>query len=250
MVWDIPEQKEEEVNVSKNLFTPLKDEAETSGYNVLVYGSFGVGKSHFCLTAPGTVFIIDTERGMKPLLKNFPDKEINTLLVFGKSAKETYENVEKALIQLEQKAEKGEVGTIIFDSITDFWEVCQTYCKEELWKIKDTDRLKSQWDWNTISKKYYRILRRLLLLNCNFIATAREGEVYAGAGQPTGSFKPRAEKNTEHWLNIVIHMNSKIVNNNYQFISTIKKCKELGKLQGKSFNNLDFNKLKEEIEHT
>ena len=245
MSWGEIKQEEKVEVKSENLFKALKDEVKDSGLNILVYGDFGTGKSHFALSGKAPVYIIDTEKGTRPLLKNFKDKEVFVLNVFGSTPKETYENILNALKTLSTLNDEGKVGTVVFDSITDLWEVCQTYAKEEIWKIKDTDRLKSQWDWGIINKLYYKILKQFLLMSCNFVATARIAEVYAGAGQPTGTYKPKCQKETEYWVNIVIRMVSKISQGSFKFSGVIEKCKEDGKLQGKSLENISFDKLTE-----
>jgi len=62
--------------VMKLYFIDLKNEVQKSGLNILVYGGFGTGKSHFCLSAPEPIYVIDTEGGIKPLFRNFKDKDI------------------------------------------------------------------------------------------------------------------------------------------------------------------------------
>ena len=237
-------KKEEKKEV---LFKPLKEEAVKDGYNVLVYGGFGTGKSYFALTAPAPVYVIDTEKGMRPLLRNFADKEIYTLNVFGSDVKETYENILNSLDELEKQIKEQKVKTIVFDSLTDLWETCQAYAKEIIWKIKDIDKVKQQWDWTCINKLYYKVLKRLLNMECNFIGTAREAEIYIGAGQPSGEFKPRAQKETEYWTGINLYMNTKVSQGNLIFMSKVDKCKENGKVQGQTFQNLTFDKLIEEV---
>lgn len=245
MVWETGEANK---NKDIPIFTPLKDVEQKSGLNVLIYGGFGTGKSHFALTAPEPVYVIDTEKGVKPLLENFKDKEIYVLNVYDSSAKDTYENILNSLKELHVLQKEGKVGTIVFDSITDLWEVCQTYAKEEIWKMRDADKIKQQWDWGVINKLYYKVLRNLLFsFDCNIILTARMGEIYVAAGQPTGSYKPKCQKETEYWTGVNVFNETKVINGQYQFISTVEKCKENGSIQGKTFNNLTFDKLKEEV---
>ena len=237
--------KEQAEPKTKLEFKPLKAAEESRGLKVGIYGDYATGKTHFALTAPEPVFIIDTEMGSAPLAHLFEGKDIKVLDVAEQDATASYEKIADA-IELISKEEN--VGTVIFDSATDLWEICQEYAKINIFKIKPEQRLAQQWDWGVINKIYMKMLMKLLKLDCNLIITAREAEVYAGAGQPTSQVKPKWQKTTGFWVDMVLHNTKKIdKTGKLSFNTNIEKSRQSGKLMGKNIPNFDFKQLQEEI---
>ncbi len=227
-------------------FKPLADADKKRGLNIGIYGDFATGKTHFGLTAPEPIFIIDTELGASPLAFQFVGKDINILDVAEKDGNKSFSKVEKA-IEFIEKQEK--VGTVIIDSISDLWDYTQEYAKINIFKIKPQDRLAQQWDWGVINKLYLNLILRLIKLDCNVILTAREGEIYAGAGKPTSMVKPKWQKNTGFWVDLVLYNSKKIDKvGKLSFTTNVEKSRQIGTLMGKTFQNLNFAKLKEEID--
>jgi len=220
-------------------FVPFSQAAEKRGLKIGIWGGYSSGKTHFALTAPEPIYIIDTELGSVPLKDMFPNKEIYVIDVLGKDEVESFENVVNAIEKLE-KIEK--IGTLVIDSISDIWSWAQVYCKVKVWKKAPEDRLNQQWDWGVINSHYNRIFRELIRKNCNVIATARESEVYISAGQPSGRYEPKWQKETGFLMDFVL--NSRFEMPNYKI--TIDKCRGIPKFEGKSFVNMDFSKFVEE----
>lgn len=244
--WDKQADNLEEKTEKKPLeFKPLKAAEEKRGLKVGIYGDFGTGKTHFALTAPEPVFIIDTEMGSALLSHNFEGKDIKVLDVAETDATASYEKISDAIDLI---AEQKDVGTVIFDSATDLWEICQEYAKINIFKIKPEARLAQQWDWGVINKLYMKMIMKLLRLDCNMIITAREAEVYAGAGQPTSQVKPKWQKSTGHWVDFVLHNTKKIDKlGKLTFNTNIEKSRPTAKLMGKNVENLDFKQLDDKI---
>ena len=237
--------KEKEEPKKEIEFKSLGDAEEKRGLKIGLYGDYATGKTHFCLTAPEPIYIIDTEMGSAPLAHAFKGKDIRVLDVAEKDGTTSYQKVLEA-VEFISKQEK--VGTVILDSITDLWEFSQEFAKVNIFKIKPEDRLKQQWDWGQINKVYMKVLMKLLKIECNLIVTAREAEVYAGAGQPTNQVKPKWQKTTGFWVDLVVR-NSKRIDKmgKTTFNSNIEKCRQSGALMGKSFPNMDFEKLEREL---
>ena len=241
---NVKEQEPKEVKIELQ-FKALKDANEKRGLKIGLYGDFATGKTHFCLTAPEPIFILDTEMGSAPLAYNFPGKDIRVLDVAEKDGTASYQKIVEA-VEFISKEEK--VGTIVLDSITDLWEFSQEYAKVNIFKIKPEDRLKQQWDWGQINKIYMKVLMKLLKIDCNLIVTARESEVYAGPGQITNQVKPKWQKTTGFWVDVVLHNTKKIdKTGKNNFNTTIEKCRQRGDAQGKMFPNMDFGKLESEL---
>ncbi len=237
--------KEQVEPKTKLEFKPLKAADEKRGLKIGIYGDYATGKTHFALTAPEPVFIIDTEMGSAPLAHLFEGKDIKVLDVAERDATASYEKIVEAIDLI---AAQENVGTVIFDSATDLWEICQEYAKVNIFKIKPEARLAQQWDWGVINKLYMRMLMKLLKLDCNLIITAREAEVYAGAGQPTSQVKPKWQKTTGFWVDMVLHNTKKIDKlGKLTFNTNIEKSRQCGQLMGKTVPNLDFKMLQDKI---
>ena len=245
--WDdnTQEVKEQETPKEAIQFTTLGEAKDKRGLKIGIYGDYATGKTHFGLTATEPIFIIDTEMGASPLAHSFEGKDIRILDVAEKDGTKSYQKIIEA-VEYISKQEK--VGTVIIDSITDLWEFSQEYAKVNIFKIKPEQRLAQQWDWGVINKCYMKVLMNLLKIECNLIVTAREAEVYAGAGQVTNQVKPKWQKATGFWVDMVIHNTKKFDKlGKTNFNSTIEKCRQYGGIMGKSFDNLDFKSLEEEL---
>lgn len=233
-------------DVDEIKFQTLEEADKKRGLKIGIYGDFATGKTHFGLTAPEPIFVIDTELGASPLAHQFVGKDIKILDVAEKDGNKSFMKLSKA-IEFIEKQEK--VGTVIIDSVSDLWEYAQEYGKINVFKIKAQDRLAQQWDWGVINKLYLNLILRLIKLDCNVILTARESEVYAGPGKPTNMVKAKWQKNTGFWVDMVLYNSKKIDKvGNISFTTTIEKSRQVGKLMGKMYKNLDFTKLKEELE--
>ena len=247
MGWN--EQKENQEmkeETTKMEFKPLSEAEEKRGLKIGIYGDFATGKTHFSLTAPEPIYIIDTEIGAAPLAHLFKGKDIKVLDVAEENGSKSYEKMVEAV---EFISKQPKVGTVVIDSVSDFWDFAQEYAKINIFKIKPEQRLAQQWDWGVINKLYLGVLLKLLKLNCNLILTARESEVYAGAGQPMGIYKPKWQKNTGFWVDFVLYNTKKIDKlGKMTFATNIEKSRPVGELMGKNFNNLDFMKLINEIQ--
>ena len=231
-------------------FKTLKDSKKNRGIKVLSYGNFSTGKTHFALSSPGPIFIIDTENGASPLADKFPEaKVLNICNLSGEEVEEkdeviNFENFQAAVNQLVNLPDK-EVGTIIIDSVSDIWSWAQAYGKIKVFKISIEDRLKQQWDWGVINTLYLTQIKKLINKNCNVIFTARESEIYAGAGQPSGRYEPKCQKTTPYWVDIVLYHQLKYVNRQILFQAKIEKCRHKGEILNKIIPDTTLDKIQE-----
>ena len=241
------EVKEQEEKIPQIQFKSLNEANQKRGYKLAIYGDYATGKTHFALTAPEPIYIIDTEIGAAPLAYLFKDKDVKILDIAEKDGSVSFEKYQEAVKFL---SKQKEIGTVIVDSATDIWAFAQEYAKTKIFKIKPQQRLAQQWDWGVINKLYLKELLTLIKLNCNLILTARAQEAYAGAGQPTGIFNPHWMKKTGYWVDFVLY-NTKQIDKigNLTFTTKVDKSRPVGKLMGKKFNNIDFNKFVEEVEN-
>jgi hypothetical protein len=248
------EQKIEEVKEKPVLFEKLKDLKSTRGIKILSYGNFSTGKTHFALNSPGPVYVIDTENGSTPLADKFPDANIVNICEMDndnlneKDDVRNLENFQKVVDYL-LTIPDNEIGTIIVDSISDLWDWSQAYAKTKIFKIPIENRFQQQWDWQVPNKIYLKQLRKLINKNCNIIFCARAGEEYAGAGQPSGTYKPQCQKKTPYWVDIVLFHEVKYLNKQINFFAKIEKCRQKGTVIGKVIENPSLEKLNEVIKN-
>lgn len=234
-------------------FKSLKDVANKRGEKILIYGGMATGKTHFALTADAPIYIIDTELGSAPL-KNYPafkDKDIQVLEVFEPNEEPEQDEVlsyERAKDAIDWVYKNVTTGTLIVDSITDLWKFCQAYAKIKVFKLPASKRFQQQWDWAVPNALYQQLILKMLAMPLNVILTARESEVYEGAGKPTGNYVPSCQKNTVYMVDLVLR-NTKGYNKSAGafFQSTIEKSRFGKELVGKTFENLNFERLKGEL---
>jgi hypothetical protein len=240
-ISEVNKQIMEEVREGKIIFKNLSDANTQRGLKIGIYGDYATGKTHFALTCPEPVYILDTENGSPPLTHNFKGKDIRVLDCGEVDGTISFEKIQNAIDYI---LTKGDAGTIIIDSVSDLWEFAQEYGKVKIFKISVLDRLKQQWDWGKINYLYLNIIKKLINSNSNIIFTARESEVYAGAGQPTNIVKPKWQKSTGFHLDFVIHNTKRIDKlGNVSFNSNIEKSRSCSKLMGKNIENLTFTEL-------
>jgi len=229
-------------------FIPLNQLKKKRGLKIGIFGDYSTGKTHFALTAPEPIFVIDTEFGVSPLADKFKDKDIRIIEALGETPKNLEHDDVLTYLKTKETIEKLkdlEEGTIVIDSITDIWKACQTFAKVRTFKIKPEDRLKYQFDWGVINALYQQLILKLLRIKSNLILTARTTEIYTGP-TPTGILGPSWQKKTGFFVDVVIS-NTLQVGKDLKFLSEIQKCRFTKKLIGKQFENLTFQKLKESL---
>lgn len=258
------EEGGEEETSSSNAFQKLKDkskkvgDSEQSSYiNVGVYGKPKTGKTHLGMSAPGPVYFIDTESGTNPLERKFEDKEIyiNSINV----AEEDYskDNVKswemfKAAVTMAVESE-DEIETVVVDSTTDIWSFVQNFCKVDIWGLSPDEKLDQQWDWGEINQRYTNLIQKLMKADFNLVLTARAREEYQGAGNPTGIYSPKWQKNTSHWLDVVVFNEKEIQDDGSRKISsTVKDSRfELegsdDSLMGSSYELMEWEDLEDAV---
>ena len=251
MSWQEMDKEMNNVQQDKHKvdFVPLKQAKPKKGLKILSYGNFSAGKTHFSLTADDPLWVVDTERGVTPLAKNFPDKNINIITIFepdvGKFDKDdvvSFEKIDQAIEYLNNLPEE-QVKTVVVDSISDYWDFSQAYAKTKISNVAVEKRTFQDTDWTVPNKLYTRLIVKLMNMNCNVILCSRATEDYAVAG----SHKPATQKKTAFFVDIILFHDVKIIKGEQIFTTIIEKCRMKGELIGKKYENLNFNKLKEEL---
>lgn len=197
-------------------FQKLSAQEPMNYIKIAVHGRPKSGKTRFALTCPGPIYVIETEPGLRPLLRLFPDKEIYYIDVyepdyngiFEADATKTLAKIDAAVKIIRQKcyAEPASVGTVVVDSVTDIYKWVMDWMKTEILKIDKTARVRQQWDYQFSNSKYQNIIMQLVALPTHLVITAQDKEEYAGAGQPSGQYEPSWMWQTPQWVDIVIKL--------------------------------------------
>ena len=206
-----PKEEEKPVMVS---FQKLSSAEPLKHIKLAVHGRPKSGKTRFALTCPPPVYIIETEPGLKPLIKLFPEKEIYFVDiyepdysgVFESDATKTLEKFDAAIKLIRQKVieNPNSVGTVVVDSVTDIWKWVMEWMKIEILKIDKTARVRQQWDYQHANTKYQNIMMQIIALPTHVVITAQDKAEYVGAGQPSGVYEPSWMWQTPQWVDIIL----------------------------------------------
>lgn len=215
------------VETEMTLDTAFKKRSETlkkKGINVAVWGSYGVGKTHFALSFPEPIYVISTEEGVAQLLHRFPDKDIRIMectesytnapvkKLTGKADESlgandpevSLRNIERATELLKDVKE----GTIVLDSGTDLWEWFSAWIDYNADKYTKSGQM-MRTEWGKVNSKYKNILMRLISRPVNFVMTLRSQNMYSADGKETTMQKFSGQKNTLFIPDIVLHLEQK-----------------------------------------
>lgn len=193
-----------------SLFVEARQAAKERKLKIGIYGDAETGKTYFSLTCPEPIYIIDTERGVTPLIHHFKNKRIYVFEVFEETSSGEYDPVEclhkvqKAVGALSSVKE----GTVVIDSGSDLWDWCEAYMKEQ---VAEQARKMCQWDWGIANKVYHDILMKCTFLPTVFVITAQPKPIYSGPGQPTGEYIADWMKRTVFWLDVVIKLEKRVI---------------------------------------
>ena len=197
-------------------FKKLSSEDPLKYLKIAVTGRPKTGKSRFALSCPGPVYVIETEPGLPPLAKLFPDKEIYFVDVYEPDYTGVFEvDASKTLAKIDAsvrlirdliRADPKSVGTVVLDSVTDIWKWVMEWMKLEILKIDRTARVRQQWDYGYANTKYQNIIMQIIALPVHVVLTAQEKEEYASAGQPSGQYEPSWMWQTPQWVDVELSL--------------------------------------------
>jgi hypothetical protein len=197
-------------------FQKLSDAEPVKYLKIAVTGRPKTGKTRFALSCPSPIYVIETEPGLKPLKKLFPDKEIFYIDAYEPDPSGIFEaDVTKSIAKIDAAVkiirkmciEKPDsVGTVVLDSVTDVWKWVMEWMKLDILKIDRTARVKQQWDYGYANTKYQNIIMQLISLPVHIVLTAQDKEEYAGAGQPSGVYEPSWMWQTPQWVDLRINL--------------------------------------------
>jgi len=241
------EPKKEDVS---SLLIPLNKAAAKRGLKVGIYGGPGSGKTHFALTFPAPIIVLDTEIGSPALAKTFPEKDIKVVDVFQKGANgerdevECFEKIKKVVDWVTDNVKEG---TVVIDSGSDLWKFVQTYGKVKIFNLSPEARLKYRFDWGKINNLYDQILSTLIHSELNLVITGKVTNKYDAAGQETGETQSRWQKDTEYQLDVTVEMIRQRLKDKNVFYGIVDKSRINGELMGQKIDDISYDVLKEKL---
>lgn len=211
MTWDEEALSRPRVD---EFFKVVSEMPPVEGLKVGVYGPTGSGKTHFALTAPKPVFVIDTEFGCRLVAEKFPEKDQiyifealhldpKTLEVDPVRSLELVEQALTAVIGYVQDHPDVR-GTIVIDSMTDIWSWLGIWLDESP-DTKKKDGHILRFEWGKANKRYIMMIHKLLRSKWHVVLTGKIQEVFDSEGRPVqGMYRPRWQRDTEYWVDIVM----------------------------------------------
>jgi len=223
MPWD---KKDGELGVGIEIFKSPKQREEITSLVIGVFGLTFTGKTHFGLTGPEPVFVIDTELGVEQVVTRngspFISKEKG-----GTAKKDKDIRIAKALVaddkndvdliaslrNIEQSIDAvtryaidhpEECGTIVVDTASELWAWYGLWLETEgaTKFTKSGDIMRTE--WSKANKPYTRLIYRLRLCGWNVILLGKAKELYTKGGEATGFYVARMQKDTEHWVDVML----------------------------------------------
>lgn len=203
-----------------DLFTPATELKAAEGLKIAIWGRAKVGKSHFCLTPPGKIFIIDTESAIKTNIQSFPDevrqrvhvadilqfsglKDGSSEINYGEILDVLEDAITKILMAVRTDGERN--VTVVIDSASDLWDWLGIWLNElpGVSHIgKDQDKV-NRLEWGKANKRYAQAMLKLTMSGCNIICTYKAKDAVGSDGADLGFAKPRWQKNSKHLFDLV-----------------------------------------------
>ncbi len=180
------------------MFDKLPTEVTQRHCNILLFGAPGVGKSIFAASHPGTVYVLDNERGLA-MYAPWCDH------VYTASPKD-WQDTDKHLKEVAaMQQDASQSYAIVWDSVTAFWDALQ-YTRAEYEKngSKQVGNL-NLGDWGVIKKIQKNLATRIQALPMNVIVIAHERAISNADGYVSG-FVPDCEKNVPYVFDIIARM--------------------------------------------
>ena len=216
----------------EDFFKRGEDLVHTQGLKIMIWGPTATGKTHFAMSAPPPIFILDTEFGSAPLLRHFPDKDIYIYEAAVLDEESDEPDAEKSLRQIElaiATLKDVEQGTIVIDSGTDIWSWMAGWVEQQarkrgkMTKADTPQRL----EWGRANLRWRQLILRLMSKPVHFVITAQMTEEYSSRGEQLGTYKPRIQKQTPHLCDIIIRLEKvyKKGSTKPEFRGTLTKCR-------------------------
>jgi hypothetical protein len=188
-----------------------------------IWGVPKIGKTHFALTFPkGEIFVIDTEGSTKVNIQQFPEevKERVHIAEILKMAEQEDRGVDltqaidaledvlqKTLVHIDASGKDPSDFTILIDSATDIWDWLADWLDTDpgTKHIAGGEKI-NRLEWGKANKRYRDIFHQIRKADCNVILTFVSKEMVDEQGRDLGVQRPRWQKNTFRWLDMIVKL--------------------------------------------
>ncbi len=245
----------------KIFFVPSK-ELRIHGLKIGIWGPPGSGKTHFSLTFPEPIYVIDTEYGTSKVIwkKPFNEKEIyvaEVVVLNERDEVDTIKSLEQAEEAIRSLAEifpsarevRQPQGTIVVDSVSDIWAWYVDYLDITA-KRRTRDGKPMMTEYGIINDRYRALMLMLLSRAAHVVLTAKVQDQYAMT--PNGlakiGVKPRWQKDTPYWVDLVMKMERIVSGADVKFRAKIEKCRFVKTPPNDEIWNPDYVKLVEYLD--
>jgi hypothetical protein len=197
----------------KDLFKPSVELEHVAGFKIAAYGRAKVGKTHLAMTAPKPIYGIDTEGSWSLNRKQFSLKDqeqINVAQVLYEADKKSHKvdvvaSLDAAFEAMDVLTDfiatyDGPIGTIVIDSGSDIWDWLGTWKDEQ--NFSEPGRLQ----WGHANKRYNEFIMMMLHSQWNVIGLFRAEAAVGGTGADLGYDKPKWQKKTDYWFDVILEM--------------------------------------------
>lgn len=227
-----------------------------TGLKILIFGRTDTMKTGFALSAVKVappVFFFDTELGAPPLFQYFkedldkihwcdatfldPKSDLPDPIVMLQKLESSIRLIREFTDKI--TPEKPIAGTVVIDSLTDYWDWVQEWLEGV--GVKAKGQL-LRFNWPMARHRIKNLIFRLLAKPVHLICTAHPQVIYVGS-EPTGRFRPRVEKALPHRFDIVIHAKRfEVPNSSVQYKAYVTKCR-FKKGWRPTFDEITFKKV-------
>jgi hypothetical protein len=223
-----------------------------------LYGLEKTGKSHFCLTAPEPIRIVNTDYGIDELFRAHPefmslDVEIEDIPILTPGE---HEAAQAALAlfhtrYLEWLAYCGERGgTVVLDNATFLWDIVQLVKLEEAKrerfkkqsKVSDIDNLReSRFDYGPVNAYMGAMLRQAFRYpKLNMILIHGTKQLYDDRGQELSSYKMAGFKEVPAIVQALVRTDKVTNGKGIDWGKVIERSRDNPGAEGLRVPNADF----------
>lgn len=236
--WSKKKKEAKQKPDPKIFFVPSK-ELRIHGLKIGVWGPTGSGKTHFAMTFPEPIYVIDTEYGTSKVIwkEPFVRKEIYVAEVVELNERDevdTIKSLEKAEEAIRSLAEifpsarevREPQGTIVVDSVSDIWAWYVDWLDINA-RRRTKDGRPMMTEFGIINDRYRALILMLLSRAAHVVLTAKEQDQYTMT--PNGlakiGTKPRWQKDTPYWVDIVLRLERTVVKGETRTKAKVEKCR-------------------------
>ena len=182
-----------------DMFSNLKKKKGSSipNINMLLFGSYGVGKTTLALSFPGDVYLIDLENGSEMYGEIFDNVKV--------VRPQNLKDLQKILAVLKKTVKENDA--VVLDSETVFWDLLQYTRATHANKAGIEGGALNLGDWGSIKRVNKNFQQELINLPCAVIAVSQEKEVTDGDGV-IRDISPKTEGSVPHYFDLVLRVSN------------------------------------------